>query len=151
MNFEDELKRVFDIDIWQLKPQFSQEKDIHAEVLDTEMLDTVDIKTKVEANIGITNELAYCNDIVSDKVINLFINKSFNLNFLKNIIDNLFYRSKVTAYYSSLGDSGSVDEKGALVINQNNFISQEHSFLSVESKKHILEKLYQYADFKTYL
>ena len=150
MNFEDELKRVFDIDIWQLKPQFSQEKDIHAEVLDTEILDAVDIKTKVEGNIGITNELAYCNDIASDKVINLFIDKSFNLTFLKNIIDNLFYRSKVSAYYSSLEDSGSIDEKGALVIYQNNFISQEHRFLSVENKKHILAKLYQYADFKTY-
>ncbi len=156
MNFENELKQVFDIDIWQVKPQFSQKEYCAFE-------DSSDIKAlKTVAQIDITldaevcdssflgNEMAYCNDISSDKVVNLFIDKSFNLNFLKEIVEKLFYRSKVNIYYGSSANYKLANKNGTLIINQDDFISQEHSLLSVESKKSILEKLYQYADFKTH-
>jgi hypothetical protein len=155
MSFENELKQVFNIDIWQIKPQFSQEK--HSALEDfsdiktlktVEKIDTI-LESKVNDNFLFTTELVYCNDMSSDRVINFFIDQSFNLNFLKNIIDKLFYKSKVNIYYGSSANSKLADESDALVINQDDFISQEHSLLSVENKKHILEKLYQYADFKT--
>jgi len=153
MSFENEIKQVFDIDIWQLKPQYSQEKSNDIEALDTP--DAVEVKATVQTDVDNnpvvihTNELAYSNDIASEKVVNIFIDKSFNLNFLKNITEKLFFKSKVNIYYGSTTNSKSIDEKGVLAINQDDFISQEHSLLSVENKKYILEKLYQYADFKT--
>ena len=151
MSFENELKQVFNIDIWQIKPQFLQKNSNEIETLGAETSDTVEIKaTEDTKNIEIVNPLAYCNDVVSDRVINFFIDQSFNLNFLKNIIDKLFYKSKVNIYYGSSTNDKVANEKGVLVINQNDFISAEHSLLSVESKKYILEKLYQYADFKTH-
>ena len=153
MNFENEIKQVFDIDIWQLKSQYSQENPNDMEALDTP--DAVEVKTTVQIDVDNspviihTNELAYSNDIASEKAVNIFIDKSFNLSFLKNITEKLFFKSKVNIYYGSATNSNATDQKGALAINQGDFISQEHSLLSVENKKHILEKLYQYADFKT--
>ena len=151
MNFENDIKQIFDIDIWQLKPQYSQEKSNSMEDLD--ISDTSEIKGAVQIDIDNsliihTNELAYCNDIASQKVVNIFIDKSFNLNFLKNIAKKIFYKSKVNIYYGNATDSNATDDNGALVINQGDFISQEHSLLSIDNKKYILEKLYPYADFK---
>ena len=151
MNFENELKQVFDIDIWQLKPQFSQENSNEVATLEVEISDVVDVKTIEDApDIEIVNQLVYCNDVASDRVVNFFIEESFNLNFLKNIVEKVFYKSKVSIYYGNSLNSKAVNVRGALVINQDDFISAEHSLLSVESKKYILEKLYQYADFKTH-
>ena len=155
MNFENELKQVFDIDIWQLKPQFSQEKFNGIEGLD--ISDTIEIKATVQTDIDNnfiahthTDELVYCNDIISEKVINLFIEESLNINFLKNITEKLFYKSMVNIYIGSSTNSKFTCEKGTLVIHQSDFVSQEYSLLSIENKKYILEKLYPYADFKTY-
>ncbi len=95
MSFENELKQVFNIDIWQIKPQFLQKNSNEIETLGAETSDTVEIRaTEDTESIEIVNSLAYCNDVVSDKIINFFIDQSFNLNFLKNIIDKLFYKIK---------------------------------------------------------
>ena len=148
MNFENELKQVFDIDIWQLKAQFSQGNSNESKILD--ISSTVAIKAIEETKIKAVNELAYCNNVISEKIINFFVDKSFNLSFLKKIIQKLFYKSKVSVYYGNSINFESTVEKGGLLINQNEFILQEYSLLSVENKKNILERLHQYADFKTH-
>lgn len=145
MSFENELKQVFDIDIWQLKPQFSQQR--ASEIQASNISEIIETAIAVETTIKEDRELVYFNGVTSEKVIKFFIDESFNLNFLKNIVEKLFYESKVSVYY---GDSDLTAEKDVLVINQNDFISSEYSLLSLENKKYVLEKLYQYADFKTH-
>ncbi len=154
MNFENELKQVFDIDIWQLKPQFYQEKHRNLDIKDVESLENIDdtmiVETLTADNSLAYHDLVYSNKISSDKVINFIIQKSISLTFLKNIIEKLFYKSKVCIYYASSTNDKVANENGALVINQEDFIQQDYKLFSVESKKYILEKLYQYADFKTH-
>lgn len=144
MSFENELKQVFDIDIWLLKPQFQQKKEA-TEVLKTDNSSSATNSKKAkETN---TCELIYCNNLTSDRTINFVIDKPFNLNFLKNIIEKLFYKSKVSVYYANSINTNLTAAANDLVIYQNDFISLEYNLLSIESKKYILKKLYHYADF----
>ena len=120
-----------------LKPEYKESKQ------------NVDDKTVVisqnTSEIKISS-LLYSNNVVSDKVINIMITKGSILSFIKELSNRLFSKSTVNIY-NNLPESS--NDISTINIYDSEFISEEYSLLSVSSKKHILTKLYNYADFDT--
>ncbi|QIV96199.1 hypothetical protein EDC55_10112 [Allofrancisella inopinata] len=141
MDFEKELKEVFDIDIWNLKDKYSSNSQKSKQELSS--VTTVVTKKRFFVDAKLDNKPIYSNNIDSDRVINIYISEELSINFLKNVIESLFFKSKVNMYKVSK----SLDQQAAINICQKDFILNEFELLSVESKKYILQKLYQYADF----
>ncbi|KEI35608.1 hypothetical protein FRA_31c04240 [Francisella sp. W12-1067] len=141
MDFEKELKEVFDIDIWNLKDKYSSNSQKSKQELST--VATIVTKKSFFVDAKLDNKPIYSNNLDSDRVINIYISEELSINFLKNVIESLFFKTKVNMYKVSK----SLDQQAAINIYQKDFISDEFELLSVESKKYILQKLYQYADF----
>ncbi|AJC49171.1 chloroquine resistance protein [Allofrancisella guangzhouensis] len=137
MSFEKELKDVFDIDIWCLKDKYSSSNQTTKQDLSV-VVDPI----KKE---NLDSKFIYSNNVDSDRFVNIFVSEDLNLNFLRNVIQSLFFNSRVNIYETSKN----LDQQGAINIYQKDFISDEFELLSVESKKYILQKLYQYADFSS--
>ncbi|QIV94676.1 chloroquine resistance protein [Allofrancisella frigidaquae] len=141
MDFEKELKEVFDIDIWNLKDKYSSNSQKSKQELST--VATIVTKKSFFVDAKLDNKPIYSNNLDSDRVINIYISEELSINFLKNVIESLFFKTKVNMYKVSK----SLGQQAAINIYQKDFISDEFELLSVESKKYILQKLYQYADF----
>lgn len=140
MSFESQLKDVFDIDIWQLKSQYMPIKDDN-------LADNIKVNVNSDKTTQITPEILYSNDIDSHKAINIFISDSSSINFYKNIAASLFFKSKVNIYsYQPLTDLENIN---SINITDKELLKDGVDLFSLESKRNILEKLYQYADFSS--
>ncbi|GAB4224415.1 MAG: hypothetical protein Kow0076_7100 [Francisella sp.] len=130
MDFFSQVEEVFDIDIWELKPQYKNNQPNKT--------------TNNEKNNNGSLQLIYSNNITRSKIVNFLMYTDINLNFIKNIANSLFYNSKVNIY--KLNDNSFVEIKGINISEKDLFIDRDN-FLSIKNKKHILSKLYKYADF----
>lgn len=138
MSFEQQLKDVFDIDIWDLKPQYKI----------AEPQENIEIQEEVSINdnqpVMDKSQLLYSNGKESSKIINIFIKNTANIAFYKNIFNSLFFESKVNFYQTN---NASLDECDGINFFEEDFILRDVELLSVQSKKYILSKLYEHADF----
>ncbi|MED7789403.1 chloroquine resistance protein [Francisella sp. 19X1-34] len=146
MSFESQLSDIFDLDIWELKPQYklSSQSQIDFENV-TVNLDEPIAEFKQEP--AITEELIYKNNIVSNKIINIFIQSDLNVQFLNKVVDNLFFNSKVSIFRVQSTDIQL--DSNEVNLFEKDFISKKVNLLSAQNKKYMLSKLYEYADFKS--
>lgn len=148
MSFESQLSDIFDLDIWELKPQYKQYKQLNHSQADNDdhqkPLETI-IDTKQEQINA--KELIYTNEIASSKVINLYLENNFNINFFKNVMSSLFFNSKVNIY--KIQSSDFQNDENDINLFEKDFTTNSNNLLSAKNKKDILSKLYKYADFKT--
>lgn len=143
MNFEDQLRDVFDLDIWELKPQY---KTIHKSQLGiNDYQETLEVIEDEPEHLD-NKSLIYTNNIESNKVINIFLVNNLNLEFLKNITKSLFFNSKVNLYKIESLDIQ--DTSNEINLFEKDFIINASDLLSYQSKKNILSQLYKHADFK---
>ncbi|MED7819815.1 MULTISPECIES: chloroquine resistance protein [unclassified Francisella] len=143
MNFEDQLRDVFDLDIWELKPQY---KTIHKSQLGiNDYQETLEVIEDEPEHLD-NKSLIYTNNIESNKVINIFLVNNLNLEFLKNITESLFFNSKVNLYKIESLDLQDISNE--INLFEKDFIINASDLLSYQSKKNILSQLYKYADFK---
>ena len=145
MSFENQLSDIFNLDIWELKPQYKQLNDSQTHNDDHQKSLKTIIDTKQE--LVNTKELIYTNKIDSNKVINLYLENKLNINFLKNIISNLFFNSKVNIYKAQSLDFQ--NDENVINLFEKDFTTNSNNLLSAKNKKDILSNLYKYADFKT--
>ncbi len=137
MSFAKELENVFDIDIWELKPEYKPQ------------IDTDTTKISIASDIVpciVSDTLIYTNNSSSSKVINIVISNDSQVTFVKVVSKQLFSKSRVNIY-KHMNNSSSVDN--SINILSSEFINDDLDLLGVANKKYILEKLYPYADFKT--
>ncbi|ASG68038.1 hypothetical protein fh0823_05400 [Francisella halioticida] len=143
MSFESQLGDIFDLDIWELKSQYKSLNHLQTDSKPTKPKEFI---SAIEQKQVSSEKLIYTNNIDSNKTINIFLANKPNVRFLKNIVDNLFFNSKVNVYkVQSLGLRNDHDE---INLFEKDFIADNGNILSVESKKYILSKLHKYADFK---
>ena len=138
MSFDKYLKDIFDIDIWQLKSKYKQEQQVSTESHNTTLNNPKAIQEDV-------HKLLYSSDNNSEKIINIFISDTAKLVFFKNVSNSLFFKSKVNIYQSSQLSSNN----DGINLYDNDFISKAYDLLSIENKRYILTKLYDYADFNS--
>ncbi|AXA33869.1 hypothetical protein [Francisella adeliensis] len=151
MSFDNEIQEIFDIDVWLIKPAFVEkdENELESDKPELQESQPQDIKTEVVDELvneakAVESKLIYSTENESSKVINIFIAEEKNLNFIKNICKKLFYNSSTNIY---IGKYHIKDDN--ININFRDCLLEDKEILSITNKKHILEKLYQYADFTT--
>ncbi|AIT08639.1 hypothetical protein LO80_00710 [Candidatus Francisella endociliophora] len=138
MNFENQLQEVFDIDLWELKEQYKPCKS-ESLVVAEEQKETQNEEAVIEP------QLLYSNEKNSSKLINFFISDTLNINLYKNIAANLFFNSQINIFHSEIDPV--LDKYKGINILEKDLIIKDTDLLSIQSKKNILSKLYEYADF----
>ncbi|OIN84222.1 chloroquine resistance protein [Francisella sp. TX07-6608] len=140
MSFVSQIEEIFGVDIWELKPQYktSQQNQTTNDAQQQNEVITADLNDL---------ELIYTNEITSSKIINILISTKLNLTFLKNIANSLFFNSKVSIYKSN--DIGSFEKLEGINLNEKDLFTNNIDLLSIQNKKYILSKLYEYADFSS--
>ncbi|AVC44276.1 chloroquine resistance protein [Francisella tularensis subsp. novicida] len=140
MSFASQIEEIFGVDIWELKPQYktSQQNQTTNDAQQQNEVITADLNDL---------ELIYTNEITSSKIINILTSTKLNLTFLKNIANNLFFNSKVSIYKSN--DISSFEKLGGINFNEKDLFTDNIDLLSIQNKKYILSKLYEYADFSS--
>ncbi|APA83034.1 chloroquine resistance protein [Francisella tularensis] len=140
MSFASQIEEIFGVDIWELKPQYktSQQNQTTNDAQQQNEVITADLNDL---------ELIYTNEIASSKIINILTSTKLNLTFLKNIANNLFFNSKVSIYKSN--DISSFEKLGGINLNEKDLFTDNIELLSIQNKKYILSKLYEYADFSS--
>ncbi|API86890.1 hypothetical protein [Francisella uliginis] len=146
MSFENQLSDIFDLDIWELKPQYKSSNQLQTDN-ENSNVNLEEITVDLKQNSLISRELVYTNNIDSNKIINIFIENDLNTNFLNNIVDNLFFNSKVSIFRIQSTDFQT--DLNEINLFEKDFILEGSNLLSTQNKKHILAKLYEYADFKS--
>ncbi|QLE78347.1 hypothetical protein FLM55_00780 [Francisella sp. Scap27] len=147
MSFDNEIQEIFDIDVWLIKPTFVEKDKKELDLIKSEPKESQlpDIKIEpINKTKTIESRLIYSTKNESSKIINIFIAEEKNISFIKNICEKLFYNSSTNIYvgeYQARDNNINIDFKNCLL--------DDKEILSIASKKHILEKLYQYADFTT--
>ncbi|AEE87364.1 hypothetical protein FNFX1_0978 [Francisella cf. novicida Fx1] len=140
MSFASQIEEIFGVDIWELKPQYktSQQNQTTNDAQQQNEVITADLNDL---------ELIYTNEIASSKIINILTSTKLNLTFLKNIANNLFFNSKVSIYKSN--DISSFEKLEGINLNEKDLFTDNIDLLSIQNKKYILSKLYEYADFSS--
>lgn len=140
MSFASQIEEIFGVDIWELKPQYktSQQNQTTNDAQQQNEVITADLNDL---------ELIYTNEITSSKIINILTSTKLNLTFLKNIANNLFFNSKVSIYKSN--DISSFEKLEGINLNEKDLFTDNIETLSIQNKKYILSKLYEYADFSS--
>ncbi|AJI73677.1 conserved hypothetical protein [Francisella tularensis subsp. novicida GA99-3548] len=140
MSFASQIEEIFGVDIWELKPQYkiSQQNQTTNDAQQQNEVITADLNDL---------ELIYTNEITSSKIINILTSTKLNLTFLKNIANNLFFNSKVSIYKSN--DISSFEKLEGINLNEKDLFTDDIELLSIQNKKYILSKLYEYADFSS--
>ncbi|EDZ91433.1 hypothetical protein [Francisella tularensis] len=140
MSFASQIEEIFGVDIWELKPQYktSQQNQTTNDAQQQNEVITADLNDL---------ELIYTNEITSSKIINILTSTKLNLTFLKNIANSLFFNSKVNIYKSN--DISSFEKLGGINFNEKDLFTDNIELLSIQNKKYILSKLYEYADFSS--
>ncbi|APC91502.1 MULTISPECIES: chloroquine resistance protein [Francisella] len=140
MSFVSQIEEVFGIDMWELKPQYKAMQQNQA-TNDTQQQDEI-----ITANQNHL-ELIYSNEVTSSKIINILLSAKLNLAFLKNIVNSLFFNSKVSIYKSN--DISFFEKLEGINLCEKDLLSDNTELLSIQNKKYILSKLYEYADFSS--
>ena len=138
MSFVSQIEEVFGVDVWELKPQYKAMQQNQA-TNDTQQQDEI---ITVNPN---HLELIYSNEVTSSKIINILLSAKLNLAFLKNIANSLFLNSKVSIYKSN--DISFFEKLEGINLSEKDLLSDNTGLLSIQNKKYILSKLYEYADF----
>ncbi|APC95831.1 chloroquine resistance protein [Francisella tularensis subsp. novicida] len=140
MSFVSQIEEIFGVDIWKLKPQYktSQQNQTTNDAQQQNEVITADLNDL---------ELIYTNEITSSKIINILTSTKLNLTFLKNIANSLFFNSKVSIYKSN--DISSFEKLEGINLNEKDLFTDNIELLSIQNKKYILSKLYEYADFSS--
>ncbi|ABK89832.1 chloroquine resistance protein [Francisella tularensis subsp. novicida] len=140
MSFASQIEEIFGVDIWELKPQYKtlQQNQTTKDAQQQNEVITADLNDL---------ELIYTNEITSSKIINILTSTKLNLTFLKNIANSLFFNSKVNIYKSN--DISSFEKLGGINFNEKDLFTDNIELLSIQNKKYILSKLYEYADFSS--
>ncbi|WP_150468256.1 chloroquine resistance protein [Francisella sp. SYW-9] len=146
MSFENQLSDIFDLDIWELKPQYKSSSQSQAD-FENNTINSEESIVSLKQEVDVTKELVYTNSIDSNKIINIFIQKDLNIQFLNNIVDGLFFNSKVSIFRVQSSDIQL--ESKEVNLFEKDFILDSDKLLSVQNKKYILSKLYEHADFKS--
>ncbi|APD50542.1 chloroquine resistance protein [Francisella hispaniensis] len=140
MSFVSQIEEVFGVDIWELKPQYkiAQQNQTINDVRQQE-----EVITEHQNHL----QLIYSNEVTSSKIINILTSAKMNLTFLKNIANSIFFNSKVSIYKSN--NISSFEELEGINLNEKDLLSNNNDLLSIQNKKYILSKLYEYADFSS--
>lgn len=138
MSFNQDIHDIFDIDIWCLKDSYKNNVTLESKNSDVVETNVTKSESKYDLLLSIDND--------SDKLINFFISDINVLNLIKKISTAMFYNSKVCIYgYNNLPDLNDIE--GINIVDKN-FIADYSTILSVDSKKEIFKKLYEYSDIK---
>ncbi|ORM39261.1 chloroquine resistance protein [Francisella endosymbiont of Ornithodoros moubata] len=138
MSFVSQIEEVFGVDVWELKPQYKAMQQNQA-TNDTQQQDEI---IAVNPN---HLELIYSNEVKSSKIINILLSAKLNLAFLKNIANSLFLNLKVSIYKSN--DISFFEKLEGINLSGKDLLNDNTELLSIQNKKYILSKLYEYADF----
>ncbi|MFV9924478.1 MAG: chloroquine resistance protein [Francisella endosymbiont of Hyalomma scupense] len=138
MSFVSQIEEVFGVDVWELKPQYKAMQQNQA-TNDTQQQDEI---IAVNPN---HLELIYSNEVKSSKIINILLSAKLNLAFLKNIANSLFLNLKVSIYKSN--DISFFEKLEGINLSEKDLLNDNTELLSIQNKKYILSKLYEYADF----
>ena len=138
MSFISQIEEVFGVDVWELKPQYKAMQQNQA-TNDTQQQDEI---ITVNPN---HLELIYSNEVTSSKIINILLSAKLNLAFLKNIANSLFFNLKVSIYKSN--DISFFEKLEGINLSEKDLLNDNTELLSIQNKKYILSKLYEYADF----
>lgn len=138
MSFVSQIEEVFGVDVWELKPQYKAMQQNQA---------TNDTQQQNEIIVVNPNylELIYSNEVKSSKIINILLSAKLNLAFLKNIANSLFLNLKVSIYKSN--DISFFEKLEGINLSEKDLLNDNTELLSIQNKKYILSKLYEYADF----
>ena len=140
MSFVNPIEEIFGVDIWELKPKYKTQQQNQT---------TNDVRQQEEVIIEDQShlQLIYSNEVTSSKIINIITSAKMNLTFLKNIANSLFFNSKVSIYKSN--DISYFEKLEGINLSEKDLISDNNDLLSIQNKKYILSKLYEYADFSS--
>ena len=138
MSFVSQIEEVFGVDVWELKPQYKAMQQNQA-TNDTQQQDEIIVVNPHHL------ELIYSNEVKSSKIINIFLSAKLNLAFLKNIANSLFLNLKVSIYKSN--DISFFEKLEGINLSEKDLLNDNTELLSIQNKKYILSKLYEYADF----
>ncbi|MFV9930978.1 MAG: chloroquine resistance protein [Francisella endosymbiont of Hyalomma asiaticum] len=138
MSFVSQIEEVFGVDVWELKPQYKAMQQNQA-TNDTQQQNKIIV---VNPNYL---ELIYSNEVKSSKIINILLSAKLNLAFLKNIANSLFLNLKVSIYKSN--DISFFEKLEGINLSEKDLLNDNTELLSIQNKKYILSKLYEYADF----
>ncbi|MFV9973006.1 MAG: chloroquine resistance protein [Francisella endosymbiont of Hyalomma asiaticum] len=139
MSFVSQIEEVFGVDVWELKPQYKKAMQQNQATNDTQQQDEI---IAVNPN---NLELIYSNEVKSSKIINILLSAKLNLAFLKNIANSLFLNLKVSIYKSN--DISFFEKLEGINLSEKDLLNDNTELLSIQNKKYILSKLYEYADF----
>ncbi|QIW10272.1 chloroquine resistance protein [Francisella sp. LA112445] len=146
MSFENQLSDIFDLDIWELKPQYKSSNQLQTD-FESSAINLEESMTNPKEEVDTSRELIYTNNVDNNKIINIFIQSDLNIQFLNNVVDSLFYNSKVSIFKVQSTDIQL--DSNEVNLFEEEFILDKGDLLSIQNKKHILSKLYEYADFKS--
>jgi hypothetical protein len=146
MSFESQLSDIFDLDIWELKPQYKSSTQSQAD-FENSTINLEESMTNSKQEVDASRELVYTNNVDSNRIINIFIQSDINIKFLNNITDSLFFDSKLSIFRVPSTDIQL--DSNEVNLFEEEFILDKDDLLSIQNKKHIQSKLYEYSDFKS--
>ncbi len=146
MLFDKNISEVFGIDVWQLKPEYSSKIDI-----DDSMVESVEetiMEAKIENDVSEkstkpVSDILYSNNVNSSKKISIYISTDESLDLFKEVTLKMFYKSSVNIY----SNNTQKDSALGITISGKDIVKDFSEVNSLENKKSIFTKCYEYADF----